>query len=63
MAQETRQEWNLEEKCARRAWYCWSSGGTIDQDSELGIGVDWYSVGGGDRQCRQRAGKSRVRGS
>jgi len=35
----------------------------MDQDSELGIGVDWYSVGGGERQCRQRAAKSRVRGS
>lgn len=41
MAQETRQRWNSEEKCERRAWYCWSSGGRMDQEVELGIGVDW----------------------
>jgi hypothetical protein len=35
----------------------------MDQDVEFGTGVDWYSVGGGGRQCNVRAGKSRVRGS
>lgn len=35
----------------------------MDHDEGLGRGVDWYNVGGGGRQCRQRAGKSRVKGS
>jgi hypothetical protein len=35
----------------------------MDQDVEFGNGVDWKSVGGGGRQWRVRAGKSRLRGS
>jgi hypothetical protein len=41
MAQDTRQRWNLEEKCERKAWYWRSSGGKIDQDMEVAMGVDW----------------------
>lgn len=61
--QETRQRWNSSEKCVRSAWYCCSSGGRIDQDEELGKGLDWFSVGGGGRHLSVRDGKSKVRGS
>ena len=35
----------------------------MDQDFELGKGLDWWSVGGGGRHLRVRDGKSRDRGS
>jgi len=35
----------------------------MDQDCLFGMGVDVCNVGGGWRQCRQREGKSRARGS
>ena len=50
IATATRQRLNSEEKWVRRAWYCCSSGGRIDQEVEVGTGVDWKRVGGGGRQ-------------
>jgi hypothetical protein len=50
IATETRQRLNSEEKWARRAWYWLSSGGRLDQEVEVGTGVDWKRVGDGGRQ-------------
>jgi hypothetical protein len=35
----------------------------MDHDVGEGIGVIWFRVGGGDRQWRVKAGKSRDSGS
>lgn len=35
----------------------------MDQDVDVGRGIAWNKVGGGGRQWRHRAGKSRVNGS
>ena len=63
IAQATRQLWKASEKCARKALYCCSSGGSIDHDEAVGGAVDCWSVGGGGRHWRQRAGKSSDNGS
>lgn len=49
-AQEIRYWWNTEAKCVRRAWYCVSEGGRIDQDVFVGTGEEACNVGGGGRQ-------------
>lgn len=60
---EVRQPWNASRKWFRRASSCCFSGGAIDHEVGEARGVIWLSVGGGDRQWRVKAGKSRDNGS
>lgn len=55
--------WKCSPKYALSASRCFSDGGSIDHEVELGCGIEENRVGGGCRHCKVNAGKSRERGS